>query len=90
MNARKEFASAKREYVDRLFSKLLTNREEYFSGDRLNSDGRKLLEKALKALLTEHPCLRRIARAVRRDPSMENVAKLYRAFLEIASSEREL
>ena len=68
--------------VRSLLKKLLLGYHLYF--DRfgvLNSDGRRLLAEVLRYLVYEHPELKPLARRVRKDPTLENVAKLARVVL---------
>ncbi|MEM1604395.1 MAG: hypothetical protein QXZ48_05840 [Zestosphaera sp.] len=63
--------------VENLIRKLLTNREEFFDKtNTLNSDGRRLLNKILKLVLSNHPELRGLATKTRKNPTLENVTKL--------------
>lgn len=62
----------------RLLRKLVLEYEEYFSHDILNSEGRKVFEKAVKIILREHPELRQLVSKVRRRPTLENILKIIR------------
>jgi hypothetical protein len=65
--------------VCNLIAKLLRDYGNYF--DRygyMNSEGRKVFERAVHLLLEEDPSFRRIVYRVRRDGSFEAVKKLYR------------
>ncbi|RLG81109.1 MAG: hypothetical protein DRO13_02075 [Thermoprotei archaeon] len=66
-----------REYLIRLFELLLSNREKYFYGDCVNSDGRKVLENILAAIVREAPIYRRRIYRIRRSPCYEDIYKLY-------------
>lgn len=68
------------EYIYSLFNKLLGNRDLYFHRDGLNSDGKKILEKIIREILIKHPYLRRDIYIIRRNPSYENIVKLYELF----------
>ena|GEM_PF-939022 len=64
-------------YVYSVLRKLLTERGRYFDKrEVLNSDGRKLLEEALKKLVRYDPGRKRLVRRVRREPSYEEVLRL--------------
>ncbi len=68
--------------VRSLLKKLLLGYWNYF--DRygvLNSDGRKLLAELLRYLVYEHPELKSLAKRVRKEPTLDNVAKLARVVL---------
>ncbi|AEM38537.1 hypothetical protein Pyrfu_0668 [Pyrolobus fumarii 1A] len=54
--------------------------------DCLNSDGRRLLHAATKALLDEEPGLRRLVYRVRRSPCIDNVRRLYTTMIEYGLS----
>ena len=62
----------------RLLRKLIVEYEEYFSHDVLNSEGRKVFEKAVKIILREHPELKQLVSRVRRKPTLENILKIVR------------
>lgn len=64
---------------------LLVNKDLYFSGDYLNSDGRKYFEKALKHLIREYPWLRRRIYRVRRDPNYYEIEEFLLDLLELVS-----
>lgn len=63
------------QYLRSLFKKLIINREKYFDGDYVNSDGRKILEDIFKLIIEEKPGYRRRIYRVRRDPSIQNILK---------------
>jgi len=67
----------KLEYANSLLRKLLDDRELFFDGDYLNSEGRKLFEEASKALLEKLPWLKDRIRRIRRDPCFYRIASLY-------------
>ena len=50
--------------------------------DCLNSDGRRLLHSASKALLEEKPCLRSLVHRARKSPCLEELEKLYLVALQ--------
>ena len=54
--------------------------------DCLNSDGRRLLHSATKALLEEAPWLRRLVYRVRREPCIDGVERLLEALAEQGDS----
>jgi len=63
--------------VDNLVRRLLTRREEFFDKSNvLNSDGRRLLSKIIRTVLSEYPELRKLASKTRKNPTLENVTKL--------------
>ncbi len=63
--------------VDNLIRKLLTRREEFFDKSNvLNSDGRRLLSKIIRMVLSEYPELRKLASKTRKNPTLENITKL--------------
>ncbi len=59
-----------------LFIKLFKGYRRYFSGDVLNSDGRRIFEEILRMLLYEHPEHRRLVYRARRDPCLKNVVRV--------------
>ena len=62
-----------------LLDLLLRRREEYFSDDVLNSEGRKVLGRVARILMRTRPETSRLLKRVRREPTLDNVAKLARA-----------
>jgi hypothetical protein len=65
-----------------LFSKLFLNYIEFFSKDGvLNSDGRRVLEEILRPSVKRYSRLRKIARRVRKDPTLENVMRIGEEFM---------
>ncbi|MCC6032888.1 MAG: hypothetical protein LM561_02265 [Desulfurococcaceae archaeon] len=63
--------------VDNLVRRLLTRREEFFDKSNvLNSDGRRLLNKVIRMVLSEYPELRKLASKTRKNPTLENVTRL--------------
>ncbi len=71
-----------REWMRSLFSKLLLNYTEFFSKDGvLNSDGRRVLEEILRPSVKRYFRLRKIAKKVRKNPSLENVIRLGEEFM---------
>lgn len=77
------------EEVENLVRKLLTNRGEFFDKtNTLNSDGRRLLNKIIKLVLSNHPELRRLATKTRKNPTLENVAKLAEEILSTLEPEK--
>lgn len=73
--------------INSLFNKLIANKEIYFHNEYLNSDGRKLFEKITRKIIDIYPHLRRNVYLIRRNPSYDNVVKLYNIFIEKSSSE---
>jgi len=67
-------------YVDSvaLFKKMLDSRSLYFSHDILNSEGRKIFEKFVRAFLEVYPEHKPMVVRVRREPTLKNVLKLAR------------
>ena len=68
--------------VRSLARKLLLGYRLYF--DRfgaLNSDGRRLLAELCRYLVYEHPELKRVVRRVRKNPTLENLSKLFSTIL---------
>ncbi len=62
--------------------KLLTNLRRYVSTNGyLNSDGRKLLNDLVRELARNKSALTRMAKEVRKDPSLSKVIKLGEALL---------
>lgn len=74
-------------YILRLFNELLSNRETYFNGDILNSEGRKLLEIIIRELVNKYSFLRRNIYVIRRRPYYENIVKIYNVFSELVNSD---
>jgi len=60
----------------RLLDILLEDRDSYFSGDYLNSEGRKLFEEAARSILKEAPFLRRRISRVRRKGDYNTILSL--------------
>ena len=60
----------------RLLDILLEERDSYFSGDYLNSEGRKLFEEAARSILKEAPFLRRRISRVRRKGDYNTILSL--------------
>jgi predicted SnoaL-like aldol condensation-catalyzing enzyme len=61
-----------------LFKKLIENYSLYFSHDVLNSEGRKVFEKFVRAFLEVYPEHKPVVVRVRREPTLKNVLKLAR------------
>jgi predicted SnoaL-like aldol condensation-catalyzing enzyme len=61
-----------------LFKKLIENYSLYFSHDVLNSEGRKVFEKFVRAFLEVYPEHKPMVVRVRREPTLKNVLKLAR------------
>lgn len=77
------------EEVENLLRKLLTKREEFFDKtNTLNSDGRRLLNKIIKLILSNRPELRKLATKTRKNPTLENVARLAEEILSMRKSEK--
>jgi hypothetical protein len=62
--------------VVRLARKLALGCRLYFSGDLLNSEGRKLFEEMARMLVYEHPELKGVVTRARRNPTLGNVLKV--------------
>jgi hypothetical protein len=62
--------------VVRLARKLALGYRLYFSGDVLNSEGRKLFEEMARMLVYEHPELKGVVTRARRNPTLGNVLKV--------------
>lgn len=60
-----------------LLAKILEFRENYFSNDCLNSEGRKVIEKVFFNLLNLEPALRKRIVKLRRKPCYENIHRFY-------------
>ena len=60
----------------RLLDILIGDRDSYFSGDCLNSEGRKLFEEAVRSILKEAPFLRRRIGRVRRKGDYSTILSL--------------
>lgn len=67
--------------VINLAKKLVLGYREYFSYDKLNSEGRKVFEEMARMLIDEHPELKPLVRRVRRKPTFDNVSKILRLVL---------
>ena len=67
--------------VYNLFKKLLLGFKLYFSGDVLNSEGRKVFGEAVRMLVYEHHEYKDLITRVRRNPTLENVMKIARLVL---------
>ena len=69
-------------YVRSVLKKLLTERRRYFDKrELLNSDGRKLLEEALRKLVRYDPGRKRLVRRIRREPSYSELLRLVQHLL---------
>ncbi len=65
-----------------LMRALLTKIREYLSNDgTLNSDGRRLLRDIVREIAKNRRGLMKLARRVRKEPSLENVMKLARELI---------
>ncbi|MEM0027572.1 MAG: hypothetical protein QXT53_06730 [Ignisphaera sp.] len=65
------------DYVKSLLIELLTNIDKYFDKRLvLNSDGRRLLNKIIFALLSNSFNDKKFIRNVRKEPTLENIIKL--------------
>lgn len=65
-----------------LMRALLTRIREYLSNDgTLNSDGRRLLRDIVREVAKNRRGLMRLAKRVRKEPSLENVMRLARELL---------
>ncbi len=62
--------------VVRLARKLAGGYMVYFSRGVLNSEGRKVFEELARMLIDEHPELKKIVTRARRNPTLENVARV--------------
>ena len=69
------------EYLKSLVKLLLRNYHEYFSGDVLNSEGRKVISKIARLIAKDFPEYYYIIRRIRREPTIENVIRLARTIL---------
>ncbi len=69
------------QHIAGLLEKLLVYNTRYFSRGYLNSDGRRILEEAIKHILEKHPEKKKLVARVRRNPSLENVLRLAEEFL---------
>jgi hypothetical protein len=67
--------------VVRLARKLALGYRLYFSGDLLNSEGRKVFEKMARMLVYEHPELKGVVTRARRNPTLGNVLKVLERIL---------
>jgi len=67
--------------VVRLARKLALGYRLYFSGDALNSEGRKLFEEMARMLVYEHPELKGVVTRARRNPTLSNVLKVLERIL---------
>ena len=72
--------------LERLLDRIME--ECYFSGDILNSEGRKLLERIVKIALKNSAPINKMVYKVRRDPTRFNVSKLRQKLLEWISDLR--
>lgn len=68
-------------YVIALARELASSYASYFSHDKLNSEGRKVFEEISRALVREHPELKRVVARARRDPSLNNVMRVLERIL---------
>lgn len=60
-----------------LLEKIIKYREEYFTNDCLNSEGRKAIERAFMLVLSVDPVLKTRIIKIRRKPCYDNVFKFY-------------
>lgn len=66
-----------------LMRKLLLGYHVYFSKSGvLNSDGRRIFEEIIRTLLREHPEFKPLVKKTRRNPTLENVLKIARIFMD--------
>lgn len=79
-----------RKEVENLVRRLLTSKEEFFDKtNTLNSDGRRLLNKIIKLVLSDHPELRRLASKTRKNPTLENVIRFADEIMNARKSEKD-
>ncbi|MEM0355957.1 MAG: hypothetical protein QXT88_01745 [Desulfurococcaceae archaeon] len=60
-----------------LLERLLEFREDYFSNDCLNSEGRKVIEKVFLYLLNNEPLLKKRIAKLRKKPCYEDISRFY-------------
>ncbi|MDM7274586.1 MAG: hypothetical protein P3X22_000455 [Thermoprotei archaeon] len=66
------------DYTVRLLKSMIENKSEYFDKKgRLNSEGFKILNKAIESLAAERPETARILRKARKKADLENVIKAF-------------
>ena len=72
------------EEARRIIEEILTNREIYFDKNLvLNSEGRKLLEKAIEILMKNNFKHVKTLREARKNPSIENIEKIANLLLSL-------
>ncbi|RLE59079.1 MAG: hypothetical protein DRJ35_06560 [Thermoprotei archaeon] len=62
--------------IQALLRKLILRREEYFSNDKLNTEGRKIFEETARMLIHEHPYFKPIVKRARRTGSLKDVLRI--------------
>lgn len=62
--------------VQALLRKLILHREEYFSNDKLNTEGRKIFEETVRMLIHEHPYFKPMVKRARRTGSLKDVLRI--------------
>lgn len=68
------------DYTVRLLKSMIENRSEYFDkNERLNSEGFKILNKAIESLADEKPEIARILKKARKKAGIEDVIKAFKA-----------
>ena len=72
----------KLEYANRLMLKLLRNKDLFFDGDYINSDGRRVFEEIARIVLEKYPWLKNRIRKIRKDPCIHRLVDLYNELFE--------
>ncbi len=74
------------EYAIHLLRHMIENKDKYFDKmERLNSEGFKILNKAIEALATEKPGKARILKKARKKASLEDVIKTLKTLTSVES-----
>ena len=70
-----------RRYAVNLMRKLLRGYRIYFSGDVLNSDGRRIFEDIVRSMIYSKEYHPGLIRQARRNPCLDNILKIARILL---------
>lgn len=81
-----EMGQGKAEYACALLEELLNNRDAYFYGDELNSEGWKLFERLASIILEHKPYYAKRIKKLRKRPEYRYIAELLvEAFSDICA-----
>lgn len=69
--------------VQALLRKLIVRKEEYFSNDRLNTEGRKVFEELARMIVHEHPYFKPMIKRARKTGSLKDILRIAERVLGI-------